>query len=90
MVTRMRWSEVRKLYPNQFVKLKVLSSSIENQQEIIHDVALIYPVDDESATKELLHSKEDELVYHTFHPKIVLDIRQDVGLRRFDIHENQI
>lgn len=78
MVKIMIWSEVRKLYPNQFVKLKVLSSSIENQQEIIHDVALIYPVDEKSATKELLHSKGGEVVYHTFHPKIVLDIRQDV------------
>jgi len=86
----MKWSEVRKLYPNQFVKLKVLSSSIENQQEIIHDVALIHPVEEKSATKELLDSKGDELVYHTTHPKIVLDIRQDVGLRRLDIHENQI
>ncbi len=73
----MKWSEVRKLYPNQFVKLKVLSSSIENNQEIIYDVALIYPVDEKSATKELLHSKGDVLVYHTSHPKIVLDIRQD-------------
>lgn len=86
----MKWLDVRKLYPNQFVKIKVLSSNIENQQEIIDDVAVIAPVSDELATKELLKSKGDELVYHTNHESIILEIRQDVGLRRFDYHENQI
>lgn len=88
-VEGMEWSEVRKLYPNQFVKLKILSSHIENEQEIIEDMAVITPVSDELATKELLKSKGDELVYHTAHKNIVLEIRQDVGLRRFAYHENQ-
>lgn len=79
----MDWSEVRKLYPNQFVKLKILSSTINNEQEVIREVALIYPLDEKSATKELLQSKSDELVYHTYHEKIVLEVRQDIGLRRF-------
>ncbi|HHY72035.1 MAG TPA: hypothetical protein GX497_02170 [Bacillus bacterium] len=86
----MKWTDVRKLYPNQFVKLKVLSSYIKNQQEIIEDVAVIAPVSDELATKELLKSKGDELVYHTIHESIILEIRQDVGIRRLDYHENQV
>ena len=86
----MKWSEVRKLYPNQFVKLKVLTSYVENHQEFIEDVAVVKPIPDELATKELLNSKEDELVYHTSHENIVLEIRQDIGLRRFDVHENQV
>ncbi|RXJ04448.1 hypothetical protein DS745_03420 [Anaerobacillus alkaliphilus] len=86
----MKWSEVRKLYPNQFVKLKSLSSHIKGGQEIIDDMALISPVPDDIATKELLKSKGDELVYHTIHENIVLEIRQDIGLRRFDYNENQI
>ncbi|MDC3413884.1 hypothetical protein [Terrihalobacillus insolitus] len=85
----MKWSEVRKLYPNQFVKLKVLSSYIKSGQEFIEDIAVIKPVSDELATKELLQSKGDELVYHTTNENIVLEVRQDVGLRRFDYHENQ-
>lgn len=85
----MKWSEVRRLYPNQFVKLKVLSSHIKNEQEFIEDMAVIKPVSDEQATKELLNSKGDELVYHTANENIVLEIRQDVGLRRFDYLENQ-
>nr|WP_164669824.1 hypothetical protein [Virgibacillus doumboii] len=79
----MKWPEVRNMYPDQFVKLKVLSSHIENYQEIIEDVAVIRPVADESATNELLKSKNEDLVYHTSHENIVLEFRQDVGLRRF-------
>src|SRR5690625_2714562 len=85
----LKWSEVRKMYPNQFVKIKVLSSRIEESKEIIEDMAVIKPVPDELATKELLKSKGDELVYHTVHEDIVLEIRQDVGLRRFEVHENK-
>ncbi len=86
----MRWTEVRKMYPNQFVKLKVLESHIENEQEIIDDVAVITPISDELATKELLKSKGDELVYHTIHENIILEIRRDVSLRRFDYNEHQV
>ncbi|PEL14307.1 hypothetical protein [Bacillus sp. AFS017336] len=86
----MKWEDVKKLYPNQFVKLKVLSTYIKDHQEIIEEVAIIAPVLDELATKELLKSKGDELVYHTIHESIILKIRQDVGLRRFDYHVNQI
>ena len=71
----MKWLEVRKLYPNQFVKLKVLSSHIENGQEFIEDIAIIKPILDELATKELLKSKGDELVYHTANENIVLEVR---------------
>lgn len=84
----MKWSEVRKLYPNQFVKLKVLSSHIERSQEFIEDIAVIKPVSDEIATKELLKSKGDELVFHTANENTVLEVRQDVGIRRYDFHEN--
>lgn len=72
----MKWSEVRQLYPNQFVKLKVLSSHIEKNQEFVEDIAVIKPVSDELATKELLKSKGDELVYHTIHENIVVEVRQ--------------
>lgn len=55
----------------------------------LKDIAIIKPIPDELATKELLKSKDDELVYHTANENIVLEIRQDVGLRRFDYDENQ-
>lgn len=77
----MQWSEVRRLFPNQFVKLQVLHSYVKNGQEIVEDVAVIEPVADALATKELLKSKDDQLVFHTAHEHIILEIRRDVGLQ---------
>ena len=37
----MNWSEVRRMYPNRFVKLKVLSSHINDNREFIDEVAVI-------------------------------------------------
>lgn len=79
----MHWSEIRKLFPNQYVKLKILASYIEKDKEIIEDAAVIKPVSNEAATKELLKSKGDELVYHTAHERIVLEVCQGVKLRIF-------
>ena len=77
------------MYPDQFVKVKVLSSYVKNNQEFIEEVAVVKSIPDGLATKELLNSKGDELVYHTSNKNIVLEIRQSVGLRSFEVHENQ-
>lgn len=53
-------------------------------------MAVIKSIPDELATKELLKAKGDEMVYHTANEEIVLEIRQDVGLRRIDYYENQV
>lgn len=71
----MEWNEVRKLYPNRFVKLQILSSRIENQVRYIDDMAVIQAYDDnKEATRELVRSKDDILVYHTSHLKIEVPI----------------
>ncbi|AEV19414.1 hypothetical protein GTCCBUS3UF5_21060 [Geobacillus thermoleovorans CCB_US3_UF5] len=77
----MEWQEVRSLYPNQFVKLQVLKSHLEGDQEIIEEVAVIGTVSDKDATRELLQSKGNQLVYHTSHKEIVLKVRGAIGLR---------
>jgi len=78
------------MYPDQFLKVKVLSSYVKNNQEFIEEIAVVKSIPDDLATKELLNSKGDELVYHTSHKDIVLKIREGVGLRRFEVHENQV
>jgi len=60
------------MYPDQFEKLKVLSSHVKDNQEIVEDIAVIRFVPGKSATKELLKSKGENLVYHTSHESIVL------------------
>lgn len=80
----MKWEEARNLYPNQFIKLKVLKSHVENDAEYIDDIALIGPVSDQDATKELLGSKDNLLVFHTAKENIILKIRNRIALRRIN------
>ena len=78
----MEWSEVRKLYPNQYVKLSILEFHIEDNKKIVTDVALINIIEESKlATKELLKSKGNTIVYHTGSEKIVIELRTPSGLR---------
>ncbi len=78
----MKWNEVRKIYPNQFVKFEVLKSHVENDKEYIDEIAVIGPVSDDEATRELLESKDNVLVYHTANDTVVVKLRTRIGLRR--------
>ncbi|MFC5528331.1 hypothetical protein [Cohnella yongneupensis] len=78
----MKWKEVQNIYPNQFVKFEILHSVEQDNQEFIDEIAVIGPVKDEDATRELLNSKNKTLVYHTSKEQIVLKIRKIIGLRR--------
>jgi hypothetical protein len=78
----MKWQDVRKLYPDQFVKIEVLESHTEKRKQFIDDVAVIEPVNESNATRELLNSKNNTLVYHTSKEDLVLEIRDGLGLRR--------
>lgn len=65
----MKWNEIRNIYPNQFVKFEVLKSHIENDKEYVDEIAVIGPIADDKATRELLESKDNVLIYHTAHRK---------------------
>jgi predicted MarR family transcription regulator len=78
----MKWEEVRKLYPDQYVKLNILDFYLEDNKKIVTDVALINVIEDSKlATKELLKSKGNTVVYHTGSVKIVIEVRTPKGLR---------
>lgn len=78
----MKWEDVRNLYPNHYVKLKILDFHLEDNRKIVTDVALINIIEDSKlATKELLKSKGDTIVYHTGSEKIVIEMRTPTGLR---------
>ena len=78
----MKWEEVRKLYPDQYVKLNILDYYLENDRKVVTDVALINVIEDSKlATKELLKSKGNTIVYHTGSDKIVIELRTPTGLR---------
>ncbi len=78
----MMWAEVCKLFPDQFVQMKILQSHTEDNYEVINDVAVIRSISDpKEATRELVKSKGDTLVYHTSKQEIRIRIRISPGFR---------
>ncbi|MGO1368845.1 MAG: hypothetical protein ACTHVE_05540 [Senegalia sp. (in: firmicutes)] len=79
----MKWDEVREIYPNKFVKIKILDSHTVDNKKIIDEMAVIKVFEDnQEATKELVKSKYDEVVYHTGNEKIIIELRNIKGYRR--------
>jgi len=74
MVFVMKWDEVRKIYPDKFVKIQILESHMEGNIRHIDDMAVIKAFDDnKDATRELVRAKDDILVYHTGKDKIEVE-----------------
>ena len=78
----MKWEEVRKIYPDRFVKIQILKAHIKDSVRYIDDMAVMQSFDDErEATRELVRAKEDVLVYHTGKEKLEVPIKQIFGFR---------
>ncbi|SFG72794.1 hypothetical protein SAMN05660649_02533 [Desulfotomaculum arcticum] len=78
----MRWEDVRKIYPNQFVKMQIFKSYIKDNKRYIEDMAVIKAFDDNNeATRELVRAKDDIIVYHTGNEKIEIEIKKIFGYR---------
>ncbi|KGK91110.1 hypothetical protein DP73_05105 [Desulfosporosinus sp. HMP52] len=78
----MKWEEVRKIYPERFIKIQILEAHIEDSVRYIDDMAVVKAFDDErEATRELVRTKDDEIVYHTGKQKLEVPIKQIFGFR---------
>lgn len=78
----MKWEEVRRVYPNQYVLLGILQSHTEGDKQYVDDVSLIRTISDpREATQELLHAKNGTVVYHTNKDKIVIHLRKRASIR---------
>ena len=87
----MKWQEVRRLYPHQFVLLEELHSYVEGNKKYVDDVAIIRAIQDsKEATRELTMAKGKNFVYHTFHENIVLEIVRRPGIRGVMLHEDRV
>lgn len=81
-MVRLKWAEVRKIYPNRFVKLQILDYHIENNIRYIDEMAVIQAFDDEKeATRELVRSKDEILVFHTGKENVEVPIEQKFSFR---------
>ena len=78
----MKWEEVRKIYPNRFVKMQVLQGKIENDVRYIEEVSVINAfTDNKEATMELARAKNDIIVFHTSNEKLEIPIKKIFGFR---------
>lgn len=79
----MTWDEVRRLYPDQFVKFKIVESHIEGNKEHVDEVAVIKAIKDgKGAMKEFIQRKEGEYIYSTKNEKLIIDLVKHIGIRR--------
>lgn len=73
----MKWEKVRKLYPDQYVRLNIINFYVEDDKKIVIEVAIINIIESpETATKELLRSKDNTIVYHTGTEEIIIEMRK--------------
>lgn len=80
----MLWSEVRELYPDQFVLVQELNSHYEGDNKLrVDEVAVVRPVSDpHEAWKALFSAPKGQFVYHTSKPKVVIEVRNAPMIRR--------
>jgi len=77
-----KWEEVRKIYPNKFVKMQILKSNIQGNKRYVEDMSIIKAFEDnKEATRELVRAKNDIIVYHTGNEKIEIEIKNIFGYR---------
>jgi hypothetical protein len=85
----MLWSEVRDLFPDQFVLLEELKSHYEDNKLHVEEVAIIKPIPDpQAAWKELFTAKNERFVYHTSNEDMVVEVRNKPMIRTASKHES--
>lgn len=85
----MQWSEVRKLFPDQWVLVEEMKSHYDGERVCVDEVAVIRGIrDSKEATNELFAAKDKRFVYHTSKESIVIrEIRRSM-IHRGIVHEN--
>lgn len=77
----MKWEEVRKLYPNRFIKFLIVESHIIDDKKYVDEIAFIRAIEDgKEAMKEFRKCKEDEFVYSTSNEELVIQLVIHVGI----------
>ena len=79
----MKWDEVRKLYPEKFIKFEIIDSHIEGNILIPDEIALIKVLENgKVAMDEFLERKEGQYVYSTKNEHLKVEIVKYTVIRR--------
>ncbi|MCP3775555.1 hypothetical protein NLX71_19980 [Paenibacillus sp. MZ04-78.2] len=77
----MKWQQVRKLFPDQYVLLSILAYREEEDKKIITEVALIRAIAEKDVNREFFNAGPGNIVYHTSNEDCVIHLRKDPLLR---------
>jgi hypothetical protein len=84
----MLWSEVRGLFPNQYVMVQELKTHALGNYIHVDEVAVIKPIPDANkAWKEFFACKDGRFVYHTSKEEIVMEVKLKPVVRRIAPYE---
>lgn len=72
----MKWEELRKLYPNQYVLFSVLAFQQKGTRREIEEVEPIRPIADQDVSAEFNAAGPGKLVYHTASRICVIRVRR--------------
>jgi hypothetical protein len=79
----MTWAEIRKLYPDQFVKFEITNSHVVGNKEYVDDAAIIKIItNDKEAMKEFFACKTGQFVYSTKNEEVIIELVKHIGIRR--------
>ena len=79
----MKWEDVRVLYPDKWVKIKIIHSHNDDEYLYVDDMEVINVIDsDWDATIELRNTRGNHLVFHTSHDTIKTKLIKNMGLFR--------
>lgn len=73
----MKWEDVRKAFPNQFILVSILDFHYEEGKKIVDEVAPIRVIKDEDANNAFFNAEEGTMVYHTKNEEFVIHQRRD-------------
>ena len=79
----MKWSEVRKLYSDKYIKFEINDFHVIDNKRYMDDVSILKIInDDKEAMKEFATCKEGQFVYNTKHDEVVVAVVKHIGIRR--------
>ena len=80
----MKWSELRKLYPDTFVLIESIEEYTNDNYKYISEVNLIKVIENDKTISELLlMCKGNRFVYHTSKEELCIEIVKTPIIRRY-------
>ena len=78
----MRWHEVQRLFPMQWVLLEEIQSHAEGDNLVIDDMAVIRSIPDTDVKKEFFAATNERFVFHTSKAVVAIGIQEAPSIRR--------